>query len=141
MTVEEDNYPDNYFSDLTGEEEYYRDILVATEFGVIDIEAGLPFNPDGAVTREFAAQTLNYCLGFQLDEGTEYTFSDSADVASPMDAQVAVNRSWFALVDGAFKPEQPITAAEMTAMLTDAKEVYFGLSYDDAYENKYVFAD
>ena len=81
MTVEEENAPDNYFSDLTGEEEYYRDILVAVEFGVVDIEAGLPFNPDGAVTREFAAQTLNYCLGYQLEEGTEYTFSDSAEVA------------------------------------------------------------
>ncbi|MBQ3256416.1 MAG: leucine-rich repeat protein [Oscillospiraceae bacterium] len=140
MTVEEDNYPDNYFSDLTGEEEYYRDILVATEFGVIDIEAGLPFNPEGAVTRAFAAQTLNYCLGFQL-ESTEYTFSDSADVASPMDAQVAVNRGWFALVDGAFKPDQLITKAEMDAMLKDAKEVYFGQTYDAFYENKYVFAD
>jgi len=140
MTVEEDNYPDNYFSDLTGEEEYYRDILVATEFGVIDIEAGLPFNPEGAVTRAFAAQTLNYCLGFQL-ESTEYTFSDSADVASPMDAQVAVNRGWFALVDGAFKPDQLITKAEMDAMLKDAKDVYFGQTYDAFYENKYVFAD
>lgn len=34
MTVEEDNYPDNYYSDLTSEHEYYKDIMVAVEFGV-----------------------------------------------------------------------------------------------------------
>ena len=30
MTVEEDNYPDNYFSDLTGDEEYYGFVAVCT---------------------------------------------------------------------------------------------------------------
>lgn len=63
MTVEEDNYPDNYFSDLTGEEEYYRDILVATEFGVINIEAGLPFNPDQTCTRAQIATFLYKAIG------------------------------------------------------------------------------
>ena len=40
MTVEEDNYPDNYFSDISEQDEYYRDVMVATEFGLVDVEAG-----------------------------------------------------------------------------------------------------
>ena len=32
MTVDEDNYPDNYFSDLDSGSEYYRDVMVAVEF-------------------------------------------------------------------------------------------------------------
>ncbi len=66
MTVETDNYPDNYFYDLSDDSPYYRDILVATEFGVVDVEAGDPVNPEGEVTREFAAQTLNFCLKYVL---------------------------------------------------------------------------
>lgn len=46
MTVEEDNYPDNYFSDMEETSTGYRDLLVAVEFGVIDLEAGLAFEPD-----------------------------------------------------------------------------------------------
>lgn len=45
MTVESDDYPDNYFSDLSEDSPYYKDILVATEFGLVDIEAGDPVNP------------------------------------------------------------------------------------------------
>ena len=92
MTVVEDNYPDNYFSDLTGDEEYYRDILVAVEFGVIDLEAGLPFEPEAAATREFCAHTLNFCLGYQLNEDSEYTFTESQTAEYPDDIQIAINR-------------------------------------------------
>ena len=51
MTVEEDNYPDNYFSDLSSDSEYYHDILLAAEFGLINVEAGDPVNPNGDITR------------------------------------------------------------------------------------------
>ena len=40
MTVEDDNYPDNYFSDLDPSSEYYYDMLLAVQFGLVDIEAG-----------------------------------------------------------------------------------------------------
>ena len=141
MTVEEDNYPDNYFSDLSGEETYYRDILVAVEFGVVDIEAGLPFEPDEPVTREFAAHTLNFCLGFQLDEGAEYTFREAATVTYPTDVQVAINRGWFVLESGAFLPEKAVTAAESAAMLSDAENVLAGDIIDEDHENSFVFSD
>ena len=121
MSIESDEYPDNYFSDLDASSPYYHDIMVAAEFGLIDAEMGDAIYPDSPVTREFAAHTLNYCLGFQLDDGEAYDFADVEDVVYPDDAQVALNRGWFNLVSGKFMPEAQATASELTAMLEDGK--------------------
>ena len=84
MTVEsDDNMPDNYFSDISEDDSYYRDILVAVEFGVIDLEEGEDFEPTKSATREFAAQTLNSALQFQLDEDSSYT-AKAATLHIPM---------------------------------------------------------
>ena len=56
LTVEEDNYPDNYYSDISADDSFYRDVMVACEYGMIDLEAGEAFRPEDAVTREFAVQ-------------------------------------------------------------------------------------
>ena len=141
MTVEDDNYPDNYYTDLTGQESYYRDLLVAAEFGVIDEAPGTAFRPEEPATREFAAHTLNFALGFQLGENPTYTFSESASVTYPDDIQVAVNRNWFALSGGAFLPDQAITAAESAAMLADAAEVLAGDKIQENYKPTFVYAD
>ena len=138
MAVEDDNYPDNYYTDIDSNAEYYRDLMVAVEFGVIDLEAGLPFEPEAPATREFAAHTLNYCLGFQLDDST-YTYADTADVTYKDDVQVAVNRGWFALADGSFLPKQAITAAEAEAMLADAATVLEGTVVSETYNSTYTF--
>lgn len=53
--------------------------MVACEFGMIDLEAGEEFRPEDAVTREFAAQTMNTMLGF-VPETDSYTYQDTADV-------------------------------------------------------------
>ena len=123
---DESNMPDNYFNDITSDMDCYKDILLAVEFGVIDLEAGQSFRPYDPATREFAAQTLNYCLGFKLDEGIAYTFNDSANVTYKDDAQVALNRGWFSLSNGKFCPEKAITESEMNAMLSDAVSVISG---------------
>ncbi len=102
MTVEADNYPDNYFSDINSSHEKYYEIMLATEFGLVDVEAGDALRPDDAATREFAAHTLNLCLGYTLEAGTEYTFSEKDSVTYADDIQVAINRGWFALEGGAF---------------------------------------
>ena len=138
MTVEEDNYPDNYYTDISSSASYYRNLMVAVEFGVIDLEAGLPFEPDKPATREFAAHTLNYCLGFQLDSST-YTYTDTADVTYKDDVQVAVNRGWFALVSGKFLPQQAMTSAEAQAMLADAAQVLEGTVVSENYNSTYTF--
>ena len=137
MTVEGGSYPDNYYSDIDSTAEYYYDLMVAVDFGVIDLAAGLPFEPEEPATREFAVHTLNYCLAFQLDEPT-YTYADT-DVTYRDDVQVAVNRSWFALVDNCFLPQQAVTVTEAEAMMADAKEVYFGTTVSENYNSTYQF--
>ena len=142
MSVQsEADMPDNYFSDVTADMANYRDILLAVEFGVIDLEAGEAFEPDKPATREFAAQTLNFCLKFQLDKDTEYTYSEAEEVSCPDDIQVAVNRGWFALYGNDFLPKQSITTAEAEATLADAKSVLSKENIDKDYDSKYQFAD
>ena len=139
MTVEEGAPPENYYSDLTGDETYYRDILVAAEFGVIDTLAGEAFEPNEPATREFAAQTLNFCLGFQLGEDKQYTYAEYETVEYPDDIQVAVNRSWFALENGNFLPQQAVTVAESEAMLKDAATILSGNTVNENYDSTYTF--
>ena len=141
MTVEADNYPDNYYSDIDSSASYYKDLMIAVEFGVIDLEAGSAFEPDKPATREFAAHTLNFCLGFQLDEGVAYTYTEKDAVTYPEDVQVAVNRGWFQLSGGKFLPEQTVTSAEAANMLADAAKVRKGDKVQAGYDSKYVFTD
>ena len=145
MTVESDQYPDNYFSDLTEDSEYYQDVLVATEFGLVNVEAGDPVDPDGKITREFAAQTLNFCLGFELNKGSsdyEYSFADYEDCLYPDDDQIAVNRGWFTLDEnGNFCPDMEVTSSEITLMISDANSVLGKDEIDENYDSEYVFAD
>ncbi|MCD8048707.1 MAG: hypothetical protein LUG52_03740 [Clostridia bacterium] len=142
MTIEnDDNMPDNYYSDLTEDMDCYYNILVATEFGIIDLEAGEAFCPDEAATREFAAQTLNFALLFQLDEDAEYTFAEYETVTYPDDIQIAINRGWFALEDGYFLPDAAITEEEAAAMLAEAADVIESDKIDPDYVNTYEFAD
>ena len=141
MKVEDNNYPDNYFSDLESSSEYYYDVLVAVQFGVVNVEAGDPIYPDQPVTREFAASTLNYCLGYQLDQQAVYTFSDIADVQDKDSAQIALNRNWFSLVAGKFCPQREVDSAEEINMLNDAKEVWESTEVDPNYDNTYTLAN
>lgn len=141
MTIESNAMPDNYFSDLEESHEYYEDILLAVEFGVVNIEAGEPIYPDEPVTRGFAVSTLNFCLGYQLGSETEYTFTDYADCADPDSAQVAVDRGWFALVSGKFSPDLYITESEAERMLNDATTILEQTIVDDNYDSEFVFAD
>ena len=139
MTVEEDNMPDDYFSDVTSTHTYYKDIMMAAEFGVIDIEAGQEVKPDETATREFAAHTLNYCLGYKLEDKT-YTYTDTTEIKYPDDTQIAINRGWFTLEDGKFNPEKTITKAEIENMVSDAKTVQESTQIDEDYNNSYEFA-
>ena len=141
MKVEEDNLPDNYFSDITEQDAYYRDILLTVEFGVIAIEAGGKVLPNEPVTREFAAHTLNYCLGYKLDEGESCTLRDAAKLEYPEDAQIAVNRGWLQAVNQEFRPQEKLQEAEMRRMFEDASAVLQSTEISDQYKNTYQFAD
>ena len=141
MSVENDSMlPDNYFSDLTEDSKSYKPMLLAAEFGLIDTEAGENVYPENPATREFAAHTLNLCLAFKL-ESDEYTFSDSASLTYPDDAQVAVNRGWFTLKDGAFCGDMSLSADEVLTMLNDAKALRAKETVDESADNMFSFAD
>ncbi len=140
MTVEEDNYPDNYYSDISSEHENYYEIMLATEFGLVDVEAGGEFRPDDAATREFAAHTLNLCLGYTLEENT-YTFSEKDSVTYKDDIQVAINKGWFTLNGSSFQPEKALTVTEKETLLEEAKNVYESTALDPEHENAWELAD
>ena len=140
ITVEEDNMPDDYFTDVTPDHAYYKDIMMAAEFGIIDIEAGENVEPDAVTTREFAAHTLNYCLGYKLDD-TTYTYGDVAEVTWQEDAQIAVNRGWFVLENGNFVPDKAVTGEEVKTMEADVESVQASTVIDADYDNEYTFAE
>ncbi len=123
ISVEEDNYPDNYYSDVDDTDADYYDIMLATEFGLVDVPAGSAFDKNGVATREFAAHTLNLCLGF-IPESETYSFSESASVTYPDDIQAAIEQNWFALSGTSFLPNQAVTSAEKENILALATEVY-----------------
>ncbi len=140
MTVESDDMPDNYYSDLSESHQYYSDIILNVEFGVIDIPAGGKLYPDKVIDRDFAVKTLNFCLGYRLDEGEKYTFSDSADCSDPVSAQIAVDRGWVALSGGKFLPALTVTSAEAKKMLDDAAAVLAESVVADNYTGRVSFA-
>ncbi len=141
MYTEEEYLPDNYFSDLEESHTYYDAIINAVQYGVIDIPAGEALEPDAYVTRDFAASTLNFCLGYQPEQDAEYTFTDTDEVTSPDSAQIAINREWFALIEGKFAPDTLVTSEQVKLMLDDASAVLEKQVVDTGYDNTYEFTE
>ena len=139
LTVEEDNYPDNYYSDISADDSFYRDVMVACEYGMIDLAAGEEFRPEDAVTREFAAQTMNAMLGF-VPETDSYTYQDTADVTYKEAAQVAIDRGWVTVSGDKFLPGQSLTTKEHDAMIADTKQVLSDAQIETGKENTCTFA-
>ena len=146
MTVEADNYPDNYFSDISADDSYYRDIMVATEFGLVDVEEGYDMLPNNPVTREYAAYTMDICLGYALGENETYEFGDSTDFTSQDDAhfkaaQIAVNHNWISLTDGKFEPQKSLTQTEKGLMFSEAKTQIESQKISNDHDNTVKLAD
>ncbi len=139
MNVADGKYPDNYFSDLDESSEYYYDVLLTVEFGVVAIDAGDPLYPDEPITREFAAQTLNYCLAFTPKSDT-YGFCDYRQTSWPDDLQVALERGWFDLTNMEINPSANVSAEEGNDMLADADEVWRSLTVDPGHKDSYELA-
>jgi len=140
MSVEQDNYPDNYYSDISSSSQYYYEIMLATEFGLVDVEAGEALRPEDPATREFVAHTLNLCLGYTLEEKI-YTYQESSTVAWPEDIQISINKGWFQLINNSFMPEQSVTITEKEVLLVDAAAVLESVVINPNHNNQYVFAD
>ncbi len=140
MFVEDESLPDNYYSDLDESHTYYEDIILAVEFGVVDIHAGYELKPDEPATRDFVASTLNFCLGYQLEENTVYAFNDADECTDADSAQIAIDRGWFALSDGKFNPTANVTSEEVETIFADVEDILARTIVDTEYDSSYVFA-
>lgn len=142
MTIEDGLMPDDYYKDVSqSSSSYYEDIMTAVNFGVIDLEAGEEFRPKEDATREFAAQTLNFCLGYELEDDPSYAMKDIGDLTYPKEDQTALNQGWLTLIAGEFCPDKPITSAEKTRMINFAKQVLADAEIDGNHQNTYEFAE
>jgi uncharacterized repeat protein (TIGR02543 family) len=132
MTVEDDsNMPDDYFSDMDIHTPYYYEVMLAVEFGVVSTESREAFKPNNPATREFAAQTMVFCLGIIPDDPN----------AELNETLIAVERGWFALESGQLMPHKAITAVESARIFADASEI-LGLSViNPEHENIYIFKE
>ena len=150
ITVEQDDYPDNYFNDIDSEDEYYQDIMTAAEFGLVDIEAGEKVRPADPVTREFAVYTMNLCMGYTANAESTYDFDDQSEFIHVNDekaaeyfnaAQVAIDQGWVELEENKFMPQKNLTLSEKNIMWKDAADYLNSQVIDENYVNKAVFAD
>ena len=140
LSVDADQFPDDYYPDVTATDKHYQALMSAVANGLIDLDAGENFHPDDPTTREFAANTLNSRLGYIM-QAESYSFTDSADTAYADDLQVAVEQGWFALVDGKVLPQQAADAAELTAMQEKGKAAVANESIDTNYASSWTFAE
>ena len=140
MSVEQDNYPDNYYSDIDSSYEDYYTVMLATEFGLVDVAAGEAFEPEQPTTREYAAHTLNLCIGYSIDVA-DCSFSEENEVSYPEDIKIAIKKNWINLQNGNFYPQKAITNSERSVMIEAAKEAVDATAIDPDYEGSYQFAD
>ena len=140
LSVDADQFPDDYYPDVTATDEHYQALMSAVANGLIDLDAGENFRPDDPTTREFAANTLNSRLGYIM-QAESYSFTDSDDTTYADDLQVAVEQGWFALVDGKVLPQQAADAAELTAMQEKGKAAVANESIDANYASSWTFAE
>lgn len=140
MSIEDGLVPDDYYTDMKSSA-YYNDIKIAIYYGVIDLEAGEKFAPTDPVTREFAAHTLSFCMGYQADEDMAFTMSDVEDLIYPKDDQIALDNHWLSMKNGAFLPSAQISSLEAKNMLESTGKILKESEIDESHENEYEFAD
>ena len=63
----DERYPDLYFTDIDEKSECYESVITAAKYGILYFATGDEFCPDEPATREFAAQTMAFCLGLHLE--------------------------------------------------------------------------
>ena len=139
LSVAKENYPDNYYSDVSSDTEYYADIMSASQYGVIEIAAGNPFEPEAPVTRDFAAYTANSYLGVVAE--TEIDLEDADQIPHPEDAKAAVYLQWFAVENNRFEPDQTVSAAEAESIFSSIREILSGRNSKSSGGNGFTFAD
>lgn len=138
MEMPADGKLNEYYTDLT-DCPYAEEITLAANYGVIDV-MGDKFNPDVFVTRDFAAHTLNYCLGYP-NNNIALTFSDVDAVYYQYDAQISINREWFSLENGNFCPSMYVTLPEAEFAWKDMEKSVASVRIDENAKSTLVLDD
>ncbi len=97
------------------------------------------FDPDGKVTREFAAYTAIHALGFMPD--TNLACADAAELAYPMEAEMAVAVEMMRLKDNAFRPGAILTQREETEIRAFIEETLSSRQIDMNHQDELIFAE
>jgi len=104
------------FEDLPWTDPDFDDIETAVFSGYVEWERGEDgkeyFSPDSRVTRDELAQAL-FVMGDFVDAGTHTLINDLAQCEKPRIVQALVDSNVFALADGDFEPDRPVTNQEI----------------------------
>ena len=137
MSTTEDSELQDFYTDLK-DHKYGSEITLAANFGVFDV-LGDKFNPDEYVTRDFAAHTMNFCLGYS--DNINISFKDKNKVYYAGDAQIALNNKWFTTENNEFRPSLYVKASEAEIAFKDMEEAAKATSIDEKHNNSIVYAD
>ncbi|MBQ8920931.1 MAG: hypothetical protein IJ060_02055 [Oscillospiraceae bacterium] len=137
MSAADDSEIVEYYTDLA-DYQYGAEITLAANFGVFDV-LGAEFHPDAFVTRDFAAHTMNFCLGYPND--VSITYKDADAVYYDGDAQIALNRGWFKAENSEFRPSMYVTSDENSHIIADMQTALSASVIDEEHENTVVYAD
>lgn len=133
---------------VEGEFESYTDIAStsyqeviesAVVYGILHPEEGEVFRTFEPVTREFAAETAVYCLGYEPNTAIECI--DAAAIENPLVANQAVQSGLLKLESGYFYPGRTLTLAEGENILAVIKAEIGAAEPDEAEHDGIVFLD
>ena len=124
------------YPDLTKQVKERREIEFLSTLGVLDGDADGKFYPDRDVTRRYIVRTMVKILKLPLEKVTADLFPDVLrnDPDAPYIQAAIQNGLVFALPDGTFKPDRPLTLSEAMFMLSNARIIdEQGVNDDEAY--------
>ena len=111
---------------------YKNSIMIAYYCGVLfsDVDK---YDPEAFVTREFAAYTLNNCLGFVNNK--DLVCDDSTDLKYPDASAAIIERGFLNLENNKFMPEKAVTRNELSNIIVLIKETLDKAKIDVNYDN------
>lgn len=111
---------------------YKNSIMIAYYCGVLfsDVDK---YDPEAVVTREFAAYTLNNCLGFVNNK--DLVCDDSTDLKYPDASAAIIERGFLNLENNKFMPEKAVTRNELSNIIVLIKETLDKAKIDVNYDN------
>ena len=116
-------FGENVFSDISENDWFYKDILIAVKAGYLKGDNGY-VNPNGFMTRAEASVVFSRLLNADASD-TQKTFKDDSDIPSWAKDAVCKMVSLGIITgygDGTFKPNNMITRAEACTLIIRAED-------------------